>query len=191
MRFRLRLRSIEARAFENDVYFELGPRAVCRVFFRVNFNRLAVDRDGTRFVVRGNRVGKGIFALCGIVLQKVRQHLGAGEVVDSDDFVAFGSEHLSESKTADTAETVNRNSYVCHNEKSSDNILIVILRYILLSVVLYHTSRSSSNRFTPPRRKFPDFFSFFRRTIIIGNVREILLADVISILRISLFRRKQ
>ena len=116
VRFGFRLGSIEAGAFEHDVHFEFSPRAVRRVFFGINSNGLAVDGDRARFVVRGNGVGKSISSLSGIVLQKVRQHLGAGEVVDSYDFVALGSEHLSESEASDTAEPVDRNSYICHDK---------------------------------------------------------------------------
>ena len=39
----------------------------------------------------------------------MRQHLGVGQVVDRDDFVALSAEHLTESQTADTSETVNCN----------------------------------------------------------------------------------
>lgn len=45
----------------------------------------------------------------GVVLQQVRQHSGAGQVVDGDDFVAVRLEHLTESQTADTAKTIDRN----------------------------------------------------------------------------------
>ena len=147
VRFGFRFGRVEARAFEHDIYFQFAPRAICGVFLRINFDGFAVDGDRTRFVVGGNRIGEGVSALGGIVLQKVRQHFGAGEVVDRDDFVAFGPEHLSESETADTAEAVDRNSYICHNRKSSNDILIMILRHVLLSVVFYHTSGNSSNRF--------------------------------------------
>jgi hypothetical protein len=39
------------------------------------------------------------------------EHLGAGKVVDSNDFIAFCAKHLAESETADTAEAVNGNFY--------------------------------------------------------------------------------
>jgi len=48
-------------------------------------------------------------ALSGIVLKKVSEHLRAGEVVDSNYFVALSVKHLTESKTTDTAEAVNGN----------------------------------------------------------------------------------
>ena len=40
------------------------------------------------------------------------EHSGAGKIVDSDDFITFRAEHLSESKTADSAESVDSNSDV-------------------------------------------------------------------------------
>jgi hypothetical protein len=39
----------------------------------------------------------------------VSQHLGGGQVVDSDNLEALSAEHLAESQTADTTETVNSN----------------------------------------------------------------------------------
>ena len=57
----------------------------------------------------GDGVAAGIVALGGVVLQQVSQHLGRGQVVDSDDFEALSAEHLTESQTADTAKTVNSN----------------------------------------------------------------------------------
>ena len=49
--------------------------------------------------------------LSGIVFKKMREHLGAGKIVDCDYLVAFRVKHLTESKTADTTETVNGNFY--------------------------------------------------------------------------------
>ena len=48
-------------------------------------------------------------ALSGVILEQVSQHLRGGQVVDGDDFVALSAEHLTESKTANAAETVNSN----------------------------------------------------------------------------------
>ena len=47
--------------------------------------------------------------LGGIILEQVSQHLGAGKIVDGDHFIAFRAEHLTERKTADSAETVDSN----------------------------------------------------------------------------------
>ena len=42
------------------------------------------------------------------------EHLGACEVVDSDNFITLCTEHLSECKTSDTTKTVDSDFYVCH-----------------------------------------------------------------------------
>ena len=115
MRLRLCLGRVEARAFEHDVYADFAPGKVRRVFFGIDFNRLAADGDGTRLVVRRNGVRVFVSALRGIVFQQVRQHLGAGEVVDRNDFVTLCAEHLTESKAPDASESVDRYSYVCHD----------------------------------------------------------------------------
>ena len=48
-------------------------------------------------------------ALSSVVLQQVGQHRGAGQVVDGDHFVALSAEHLTESQTANAAETIDSN----------------------------------------------------------------------------------
>ena len=48
--------------------------------------------------------------LSSIVLQQVSQHLGAGQVVDCDDLVTLSVKHLTESQTANAAETIDSNS---------------------------------------------------------------------------------
>ena len=53
-------------------------------------------------------------ALRGVILEQMGQHGGAGQIVDGDDFVTLGVEHLAESKTADAAETIDSNF---HHEK--------------------------------------------------------------------------
>ena len=64
----------------------------------------------------------GVVALRRVVLQQMSKHFGACKVVDSYDFVAGCSEHLTESKTSDTTESVDCNSYVflCHCEFTSE-----------------------------------------------------------------------
>ena len=103
------LARIEARAFEDYVDLEFFPGAVHGVFFRIDLNGLAVYRDRSGFVVGGDIVF--VSALSGVVFEKVREHFRAGEVVDGDYGVALGAEHLPESKTSDTAETVDCNFY--------------------------------------------------------------------------------
>ena len=73
-------------------------------------------------------VGLLIAALGGIVLEQMRQHLGVGQVVDRDDFIAGSPEHLPESQTADAAEAVDC-YFHCHNSITS------------ISLILYHFTR--------------------------------------------------
>ena len=130
MSHRLFFRAVEARAFKNYVYVKFTPGKILSLghsvygdFFTVdgdrtgNFNGLSVFFENGFFVRNGVKVfaySAAISALSGVVLQKVCQHFGAGKIVYSDYFVAFSAEHLSERKTTDTAETVNRNSNICH-----------------------------------------------------------------------------
>ena len=65
-----------------------------------------------------------IVALSRIILQQVSQHLGAGQIVDCHDLVALGAEHLTESQTADSTETVNCN-FNCHNTITSVYLVCV------------------------------------------------------------------
>ena len=51
-----------------------------------------------------------VVALRGVVLQQVSEHIGRGEVVDSDDLGALMTEHLTESQTANTTKTIDSNS---------------------------------------------------------------------------------
>lgn len=57
-----------------------------------------------------------IVALRRIVLEKMSEHLGRGQVVDSDDLIAGSAEHLTESQSADTTEAVDSylNVFGCH-----------------------------------------------------------------------------
>ena len=110
----LGLAGVEAGALQHDVDAQLAPRAVLGVLDGVDGDLLAVDLD---VVLTG---GNGVLVLAdlaqertlrGVVLQQVRQHSGAGQVVDGDDFVAVRLEHLTESQTADTAKTIDSNFY--------------------------------------------------------------------------------
>ena len=122
VRLRLRLGGVEARALQHDVDVERLPGKVDGVLFLIDLDGLAVHRDGALFIVRADGIRKSISALRGIVLQKVRKHRGAGEVIDRDDLIAGCIEHLTERKTADTAKSVDRNFHVCHLKKSSEHI---------------------------------------------------------------------
>jgi hypothetical protein len=48
-----------------------------------------------------------------VVLEKVSEHGRLCKIVDSYNLITLSTEHLSESKTTDTTETVNRN-FNCH-----------------------------------------------------------------------------
>ena len=54
-----------------------------------------------------------VVALRRIVLQQVSEHIGRGEVVDSNDLGALMTEHLTECQTTDATEAVDSNLY-CH-----------------------------------------------------------------------------
>ena len=117
----LLLGGIEACALKNNINIKLAPRAVVGVLLSVDLDLLTINDDGI--------IGSfnGVFAFTdaadegtrgGIVLQKVSKHLGAGEVVDSNNFITLSFKHLTECKTTDAAETVNSNFY-CHDLTSS------------------------------------------------------------------------
>jgi hypothetical protein len=57
-----------------------------------------------------------VTTLSGVVLKKMSEHRSLGKVVDSYDIVTLCAEHLSESKTSDTAEAVDCNLNICHFE---------------------------------------------------------------------------
>ena len=110
--FALFLAGVEAGALQNDVHVQLAPGAVGGVLLGVDLDFLAVHDDGVLGGLNGVQVFADVAAvgtLSGIILQQVGQHSGAGQVVDSDHFIALSAEHLTESQTADTSKTVNRN----------------------------------------------------------------------------------
>ena len=127
MSLALCLRGIEAGAFENDVYAELAPRKVLSLGLRIDGDFLSVNDDGTGgydglavLAVNGGlnvdsveilADPSAVAALSGIILEKMREHLGVGEVVDGNDLVAGSVEHLAESKTSDSSEAVDCNFY--------------------------------------------------------------------------------
>ena len=99
------LGGVETGALEDNINTELTPRALSGVLDRVDLDFLAFDNDG----ILSGLNGLAVSALSGVILQKMSKHFRAGKVVDGDDFVAFCTKHLAESKTADTTETVNGN----------------------------------------------------------------------------------
>ena len=113
MRLSLGLAGVEAGALEDDVNAELAPGQIGSVRHLVDDDLLAIDDNVVVLaftLVEVNGVAlRNIVALRGVVLQQVREHLGGGQVVDGDDFVALSAEHLTESQTADAAKTIDSN----------------------------------------------------------------------------------
>ena len=112
MRHGFFLGAIEARAFEDDVYAELAPRAFLRVLDRIDLDFLSIYDNG---ILRGlDRMlcfadHAKIRTLRGIVFEQVSEHFRACQVVDGDHFIALGIKHLTECQTSDTAEAVDGN----------------------------------------------------------------------------------
>ncbi len=101
----------ETGALENDVDAQLAPRQLFGVRLCVDRNLLAVNGDAV--LACDDLVIASIVALRGVILQQVREHLGGGEVVNSDDLGALVTEHLTERQAADSTKAVN--SYLnCH-----------------------------------------------------------------------------
>ena len=107
----LLLAGVEAGALEHDVNVEVAPRKVVGVGLLVDLDGLAIDGDG--ILTGDNLVIAAVVALRGIVLQQVSEHIGRGEVVDSNDLGALMTEHLTECQTTDATEAVDSNLY-CH-----------------------------------------------------------------------------
>ena len=79
-----------------------SPRAILSILNCVDGDLLAVDDDVILASLNGVLVLADLAqerALCGVVLQQVSQHSGAGQIVDGDDFVTVSLEHLTESQT--------------------------------------------------------------------------------------------
>ena len=127
VRLGLGLGGVEAGALQHDVNLQLLPGQVLRLGLGIDGDLLAVHGDGA-----GNLYGLAVFfkygllafhgvlvfadhaavaLLSGVVLEQMSQHRGAGQVVDSNDVVALGAKHLTESQAADASKAVNCNSY--------------------------------------------------------------------------------
>jgi hypothetical protein len=108
------LGAVETCALENYVNTEFAPGAILSVLASVDLDFLAVNDDGIlcgfNCVLAFADVAE-VRTLSCIVLEKVSEHFGLCEVVDSNYFVAFSVEHLTECETADTTETINGNFY--------------------------------------------------------------------------------
>ena len=111
----LLLGAVEAGALQNNVNTKLAPRAIVGVLLSVDLQRLAVNDDGIvgglySVLVLTQVAHEG--TLSGVVLEQMSQHAGAGQIVDCNNLITLCLEHLTESKTADTAKTIN--SYFNH-----------------------------------------------------------------------------
>ena len=106
----LGLGSVETGALQDDVNIQLTPGQLGSVSLSVDGDFLAVDNDVVLASLDSvSAEGSGVSTLSGVVLQQVSQHLGGGQVVDSDNLEALSAEHLTESQTADTAKTIDSN----------------------------------------------------------------------------------
>ena len=156
------LRAVETCALENNVYADLAPRELSSVGLSIDFKGLAVNGDSVILVVSSYGVKiltdlAAVAALSGIILEQVSKHRGLGQIVDSYYIVACSTEHLSESQTADTTETVDCNFYISHGI-IPPNIFIHLLYYIYRkfaspfnrilhkNFIDFHTIRPARNR---------------------------------------------
>ncbi len=100
---------VETCALQNYIDVKILPGKVCRVLLSVDSDFLAINDDG----VLGSFYLSIITAMCCIILQKICEHIRRCKIVDRNNVIAFSLEHLSESKTTDTAKSINCYSY-CH-----------------------------------------------------------------------------
>ena len=106
----LSLGAVEAGALQDNVDTQLAPGQLGSVSLSVDGQLLAVDDDVVLASLDSvSTEGSSVSALGGVILQQVSQHLGRGQVIDSDNLKTLSTEHLTESQTADTAEAVDSN----------------------------------------------------------------------------------
>ena len=106
----LSLGSVETGALQDNVDTQLAPGQLGSVSLSVDGDLLAVDNDVVLASLDSvSTEGSSVSALSGVILQQVSQHLGGGQVVDSDNLKALSAEHLTESQTADTTKTIDSN----------------------------------------------------------------------------------
>ena len=109
------LGSEEAGALQHNVNADLAPGEVRRVFLGQDLDLLAIHGDGSLVGLDGVAL---VTALRGVIFQQVGKHFRAGEVVDRDDLVTLGAEHLAERQAANAAKAIDCNFY-CHISTSS------------------------------------------------------------------------
>ena len=108
------LGAVEACALENDVYADLAPGQLGSVSLSIDGDLLTVNDNGVLACLNSVQTladNTAVTLLGGVVLQQVCEHSGVGQVIDSNYLITLGTEHLTESQTADTAKAVNSNFY--------------------------------------------------------------------------------
>ena len=106
VRLALRLGGKEAGALEDDINPQFSPWKVLGVGLFVNPNIFAVNRQG---ILVALDCMAGVGSLHAVVLQKIGQHLGIGQVVDGDNLKLLVPENLAEGKPSDSAEPIDCN----------------------------------------------------------------------------------
>src|SRR5699024_2748956 len=81
------LGGVEAGALQNNVNFQLSPGKIGSVSLFVDLDGLAVNGDGSGFLIRANGISQSVFALRRIIFQQMRQHLGRCQIVNCYYFV--------------------------------------------------------------------------------------------------------
>ncbi len=116
MSLSLSLGGVETGALQDYINTDLTPRSVVCIRDRIDLDLFSIDRNG--IFTSSDSISLRISALGAVILQKMSKHLRGGQVVDCNDLKTLSSEHLTESKTSNTAESIDCNFY-CHNINSS------------------------------------------------------------------------
>ena len=136
----LSLRHIEAGALQDDINTQLAPGQLSGIGLGIDGDDLTVDDDVVLASLDGvSAEGQRASTLSGLELQQVRQYLGRGQVVDSDNLEALSTEHLPEGLTANTTETIDSN---LNRHKKSLHLIVVLMIFWCFAI---------------PHRTFPPF----------------------------------
>ena len=134
------LRHIEAGALQDDINTQLAPGQLSGIGLGIDGDDLTVDDDAVLPSLDTVRAkGQRASTLSGLELQQVRQHLGRGQVVDSDNLEALSTEQLPEGLTADTTETIDSN---LNRHKKFLHLIVVLMIFWCIAI---------------PQRTFPPF----------------------------------
>ena len=96
-----------AGRFDYVVDVVLLPGKFCRIFFGCNKNFFAVDEE----VIAFGGDGMGVFAVDGVVFEKVGEIVRWDEVIDGDNIDFFGLEGNAKNHSADTPEAVDGDTF--------------------------------------------------------------------------------